>query len=329
MLNRRRLLAASATGLFAAGSGLIPRVLAQTVKKPVHVIVGFPAGGGTDVTARVLAEALRGSYASAVLVENKPGASARIAVEYVKNADPDGSVMLFTPDFPMTLYPHSFKSLSYDPLKDFTPIAPATTSMLSFNVGPAVPANIKTLTDYVQWCKANPDKANYGTTSAGATPHFAGVMLSNESKVPMTPVHYKGGAPALQDVVGGHIPMSVNPLSEALPLHQTGTVRALAVTGAKRSQFMQDVPTAKEAGYDVVVESWLGVFLPPKAPADVVNALSAAMKNASQSAAMKDSLAKFASASTFQTPEQFVQTIKDDLKRWGPVVKASGFVAVD
>ena len=136
MLNRRRLLAASATGLLGASAAcLLARpALAQTVKKTVHVIVGFPAGGGTDVTARVLAEALRGAYASAVLVENKPGASARIAVEYVKNAEPDGSVMLFTPDFPMTLYPHSFKSLSYDPLRDFTPVGPATTSMLSYNV---------------------------------------------------------------------------------------------------------------------------------------------------------------------------------------------------
>jgi tripartite-type tricarboxylate transporter receptor subunit TctC len=328
MLNRRRLLA-SVAGLLTVGPAVLSSATAQTVKKPVHIIVGFPAGGGTDVTARVLAEALRGPYAAAVLVENKPGASARLAVDYVKNADPDGSVMLFTPDFPMTLYPHSFKSLNYDPLKDFTPVGPATTSMLSYNVGPAVPASVKTLGDFVQWCKANPDKVSYGTTSPGATPHFAGVMLSNESKVKMTPVHYKGGAPALQDVVGGHIPMSVNPLSEALPLHQGGTIRALAVTGAKRSQFMPDVPTAKEAGYDVVVESWLGVFLPPKTPSDVVNALSAAMKSASQSATMKDSLAKFASVSTFQTPEQFVQTIKDDLKRWGPVVKASGFVAVD
>jgi tripartite-type tricarboxylate transporter receptor subunit TctC len=323
MLNRRHLLAGAAAALFA------PRALAQAVKKPVHVIVGFPAGGGTDVTARVLAEALRGAYASTVLVENKPGASARIAVEYVKNAEPDGSVMLFTPDFPMTLYPHSFKSLSYDPLKDFTPVGPATTSMLSYNVGPAVPASVNTLADYVQWCKANPAKASYGTTSAGATPHFAGVMLANESKVTLNPVHYRGGAPALQDVVGGHIPMSVNPLSEALPLHRSGTIRALAVTGAKRSQFMPNVPTATEAGYGVVVESWLGVFLPAKAPAEVLRALSNAMKAASESATMKDNLAKFASAATFQTPEQFVETIKSDITRWGPVVKASGFVAVD
>jgi tripartite-type tricarboxylate transporter receptor subunit TctC len=237
--------------------------------------------------------------------------------------------MLFTPDFPLTLYPHSFKSLSYDPLTDFTPVAPVTKSMLSYNVGPAVPASVKTLKDYIAWCKANPDKANYGTTSAGATPHFAGVMLSQEAKVPMTPVHYKGGAPALQDVVGGHIPASVNPLSESMPLAQGGSIRILAVTGAKRSQFLPDVPTMKESGYDVVVESWLGVFLPAKAPADVVAALSKAIQDASNSAAMKESLAKFASEATFETPQQFIETIKADLKRWGPVVKASGFVAID
>ena len=326
MLNRRHLLAASATGLLA---GFAPRALAQAVKKPVHVIVGFPAGGGTDVTARVLAEALRGAYASTVLVENKPGASARIAVEYVKNAEPDGSVMLFTPDFPITLYPHSFKSLSYDPLIDFTPVGPATNSMLSYNVGPAVPASVKSLGDYVQWCKSNPDKASFGTTSAGGTPHFAGVMLSSEAKVPLNPVHYRGGAPALQDVVGGHIGASVNPTSESMPLHQAGSIRILAVTGAKRSQFLPDVPTMAEQGFNVVIDSWLGVFLPAKVPDDVLRALSAAMREASQSAVMKDSLAKFGSTATFQTPAQFTERIQGDLKRWGPVVKASGFVAVD
>src|SRR3954469_17542145 len=146
MLNRRHLLAASATSLLAAG--LARPAQARPDKKPVHVIVGLPAGGGTDVTARVLAEALRGAYASTVLVENKPGASARIAVEFVKNAEPDGSVMLFTPDFPMTLYPHSFKSLNYDPLRDFTPVAPAARSMLTYNVGAGVPESVKTLAEF-------------------------------------------------------------------------------------------------------------------------------------------------------------------------------------
>src|SRR5262245_19784396 len=231
MPTRRHLLAASAAGLLASASGLIPRALAQALKKPVHVIVGFPAGGGTDMIARILAERLRGPYASTVLVEIKPGAAARLAVEYVKNAEPDGSVMLFTPDFPITVYPHSFRSLNYDPLKDFTPVSPASRSMLTYNVGPAVPENVRTLADFVRWCKANRGKAAHATTAAGGTPHFVGMMLASEAGVPMTPVHYRGGAPALQDLIGGHVPASVNPISESMPAGKAGTIRILAVSG--------------------------------------------------------------------------------------------------
>src|SRR6202023_4072744 len=206
MLNRRKALGA-ALGLIAAG-GRAQRARAQTVDKVVHIVVGFPAGGGTDIVARVLAQALGGVYAASIIVENKPGASARLAVEYVKNAPADGSVMLFHPGFPMTLYPFSFKSLNYDPIKDFIAVGPAAKGMLTFNVGPAVPETVKTLADFVAWCKANPTKANYATTSAGATPHFTGVMLAREAAIPMNPVHYRGGAPAIQDLVGGHVPAS-------------------------------------------------------------------------------------------------------------------------
>jgi tripartite-type tricarboxylate transporter receptor subunit TctC len=145
MLTRRHLLAGSTAGLLSPAMSLVPRAFAQAITKPAHVIVGFPAGGGTDVIARILADGLRGPYAPTVLVENKPGAAARIAVEYVKNAEPDGSVMLFTPDFPITVYPHSFRSLNYDPLRDFTAVSPAAKSMLTYNIGPAVPESVKTL----------------------------------------------------------------------------------------------------------------------------------------------------------------------------------------
>ena len=129
MPTRRHLLTVSAAA-FAASAAAV-RASAEAIGKPVHIIVGFPAGGGTDVIARILAERLRGSYAATILVESKPGAAARLAVEYVKNAEADGSVMLFTPDFPMTLYPASFRSLNYDPLRDFAPVSPAAKSMLA------------------------------------------------------------------------------------------------------------------------------------------------------------------------------------------------------
>jgi tripartite-type tricarboxylate transporter receptor subunit TctC len=296
----------------------------------VHVIVGFPAGGGTDITARVLADAMQGgAYAKTLIVEDKPGASARLAVEYVKNAPPDGSVMLFTPDFPMTLYPWSFKSLNYDPVKDFIAAAAASKSMLTFALGPAVPNDVKTLADFVQWCKANSAQANFATTSAGGTPHFTGVMLAREAGIALTPVHYRGGAPAMEDLVGGHIPASVNPVSEVIEMAKAGSIRVLAVTGAERSAFLPNVPTMKEAGYNVVVESYSGVFLPAKSADATVEALSTAVREASRSKQMIDSLAKFGTEPTYMSSAEFTAWIKAEIARWGPVVKASGFVAIE
>jgi tripartite-type tricarboxylate transporter receptor subunit TctC len=324
MLTRRRIVAGCGVAVVAR---LIPGAQAQVVKKPVHIIVGFPAGGGTDVIARILAERLRGSYATTVIVENKPGGAARVAIDAIKNAEPDGTEILFTPDFPVTLYPHSFRSLSYDPDRDLVPVAPVATAPLTYNIGPAVPERVGSLVQFVEWCKANPDKAIYATTTAGGTPHFVGVMFAAAAGLKMTPIHYRGGAPALQDLVGGHIPASINPMSEALPLANSGRVRILAVSSTRRSKFLPDVPTIREAGYNVVVDTWLGAFLPARAPREIVRALSAAIAEAVKSPEMIDSLAKFGSEPRFQPPDEFAATVKADTARWGPVVKASGFVA--
>ena len=199
--------------------------------------------------------------------------------------------------------------------------------MLTYNIGPMVPDSVKTLGDFVGWCKANPDKAIYATTSAGGTPHFVGLMVANAAGVKMTPVHYRGGAPALQDLIGGHVPASVNPVSESLPFARSHAVRVLAVTGPERSRFLPDVPTMRESGYDVVIDSWLGVFLPPKTPADVVSALSGALHDAVKSKEMVDALDKVGNEPTFATPAKFTEIVKADIERWGPVVKQSGFVA--
>ena len=327
MPTRRQALAhlLAAPALLGAG----PCAWAQPAKRPLHLVVGFPAGGGTDVIARILAERLRVPFASSVIVENKPGGAARVSVDYVKNAEPDGSVMLFTPDFPITLYPHSFRSLSYDPLRDLSPVAPAARSMLTYIVGPAVPAGVRSLADFVQWCRAHPESATYATTAAGGTPHFVGVMLASAAGIAMTPVHYRGGAPALQDLLGGHVPAGVNPISETLSQARSGTLRILAVTGARRSPFLPDVPTMREQGYDVVAEAWLGAFVPAATPAATVRALGAAINDAVRSPDMAESLARFGNEPAFQTPDEFAATVRADIARWGPVVKASGFVAED
>jgi tripartite-type tricarboxylate transporter receptor subunit TctC len=324
MLTRRTILAVSAVAALGAGP---PHTRAQTLKKTAHMIVGFPAGGATDLIARILADRLRGRYAASVIVENKPGGAARVAVDYIKNAEPDGSEILFTPDFPITLYPHSFRTLSYDPMRDLVPVAPASRSTLTFVIGPAVPDQITSLVEYVAWCRANPEKAIFATTAAGGTPHFVGVMLANEARVKLTPVHYRGGAPALQDLFGGHVPASVNPVGETLPHAAAGKIRILAVASGERSKFMPNVPTMREAGYNIAVETWLGAFAPAKTPPEAVRALNAAIGEAVRSPEMIESLAKIGNDTRFESPDQFAATIRADLERWGPIVKASGFVA--
>jgi tripartite-type tricarboxylate transporter receptor subunit TctC len=311
------LLAARRTFAQDAGSGTL------------RIIVGFPPGGGTDVIARIVADKLHVPFAAAVIVENKPGAAARASVDFVKNAEPDGRTLLFTPDFPITVYPHSFRSLSYDPLRDLVPVASAAKSMLAYSVGPEVPASVTSLAAFVDWCKANPARAVYATTAAGGTPHFVGMMLANAAGIAMTPVHYRGGAPAIQDLIGGHVPASVNPISEALPFARAGTIRMLAVTGASRSPFLPEIPTMREQGYDVVVEGWLGTFAPARTPAAIVRALGDAIGEAMRAPDMAANLAKFGNVPAFVPPEPFAATVRADIARWGPVVKASGFVAVD
>lgn len=328
MPDRRRFIAALSATL---GSSLLPlQARAQSGAKTAHIVVGFAAGGGTDVLARLMAERLRGTYAPTVIVENRPGAAARIAVNYVRNGDADGSVMLFTPDFPFTVYPHSYKKLDYDPVRDFAPVTTVGQSVLVMSVGPAVPDSVKTVGDFVRWCKANPAKASFATTGAGATPHFVGVMLARSAGIELTPVHYKGGAPALQDLLGGQIPMSVNPTSEVLPHIKSGKIRALGTSGTRRSRFTPEVPTIAESGYkDVVVESWLGFFAPGKTPPATVARINADVGAALKQEDVVQNLAKFGVEPYIVTPGQFAAIIRRDIDKWGPIVKASGFTAED
>ena len=300
----------------------------QLDSQPVRIVVAFPAGGATDLVARLLAEELRGRYAPSVIVENKPGASGRVGAEYVKNAEADGSVMLYTPDFPMTLVPHAYRNVSYHPLSDFIPVATCSARTTVLAAGPALPSNVRSVAELVQWFKANPKLALYGAPSPGSAQHFVGVMLARDTGIELTHVSYKGGAAAIQDLLGGQIPVSINPLAEVLPHSRSGKLRILATATLKRSRFLPEIPTLVEAGYkDVYLRGWSAIFVPAKTPQDTVARLHAAINEALKTDAIARGFEKF-TYEVFASPlAEAAAILRADYEKWGGIVKASGFSA--
>jgi tripartite-type tricarboxylate transporter receptor subunit TctC len=327
-MQRRHFLNLGAAGAMLPLVGAPGLAGATVTSKPSRFVVGFAPGGGTDTIARMVADTLRADYPAGLIVENKPGAASRMAVETVKAADPDGSTLLVTPDFSLTVYPHSFKKLSYDPLKDLVPVAPVALAGLALCAGPMVPATVKTPADYLDWCKANPKMATFGTPGAGSSFHFAGLMLAKARGVELTHIAYKGGAPALQDVVGGQIPANICAIGEALQFMKAGRLRVLGTFGPERDRFAPDAPTMVESGFkDVVAQAWVGVLAPARTPADVVARTAAALNKATSGNALTDRLGGYGMRPLTMSSAQFDAMLRSDLDRWGPVVKASGFAA--
>jgi len=327
MISRRGLLAI-ATGMLS-GAFVAAGVPAQAPLKQAVIVVGYPAGGATDILARLIADGVRGSYAQAVIVENKPGAGGRIAAEYVKSAKNDGSVLLFTPAFPLLIYPHIYKNLGYDTLRDFLPVGLGGRSMLCLSVGPAVPASVGNVAQFVEWTKANPKQAVFGAPS-GSSQHFAGAMFARGAGIKLEHVPYKGGAPAIQDLLGGHLPANISPVAEALPHHQAGKIRILATTGAKRSRFLADVPTMAELGYkDVIFQDGIGMFAPAGTPVAVVAKLNAAMGEAMKSETGLAGLGKMGMELDNITPETYLASVRADFERYRQIVQSTGFKAED
>ena len=325
MIDRRTLLASAA----ALASGLAVRVQAQQAGTAV-IWSGFPSGGLGDQVTRPLLDRLRGKVPTNFVLDSKPGAGARIAVDYVKRATADGNTLLQTPSSPMTLYPHIYKKLTYDPVADFMPITPLVEYCFSFTAGPGLPAEIKTVADYVKWAKANPAQANYGIPAAGSALHFAGMMLTRASGADMKSIPYRGGGPLLQDLLGGQVPVSFSVVSEVAPHVKSGKLRSLAVTSAQRWPSLPEVPTFVEQGFaDIVVVEWLGWLAPAGTPADVVDKLSAAVREAMQGPEMTEVVQKLGLRQRVATPKEFAAMIRSDLDRWGPIVKATGFSAED
>lgn len=308
-------------------------VAGPTRAQPTTVMLwsGFPPGGLGDQVSRPLIGVLKGKFPSTFVHDSKPGAGGRIAADFVKRAAPDGATLLQAPSSVMTIYPHTYgKKLGYDPLSDFTPIAPVAQYTLSMTVGPGTPPEVKTVADFVAWAKANPNLANYGIPAPGSAPHFVGMMFERAAGVPMKSIPYKGGAPLLQDLMGGQIPVAFNVVSEVLPHVRSGKLRSLAVASPQRWPGFADVPTFVELGFkDLVVVEFLGWYAPARTPADFVHKLNAAVQEAQQSPEMQEVYARNALQALRESPEVFGTRIRDEVARWGPIVKSTGFTPED
>jgi tripartite-type tricarboxylate transporter receptor subunit TctC len=327
MANRRTFIQTAAS---LGALGAFPFAAFAQAFESVKIINGFPAGGTADATSRRVAEKLGGTaYAkNAGVVENKPGAGGRIACEVVKAANPDGSTLLLTPYSCTAIYPHIYKTLSYDPFKDFVPVSMAAVMTHALTVGPMVPASVKTVKDYLAWAKANPEKANYGSPAAGSTPHFLAALLGINNNVELKHVPYRGSLPAVADMIGGTLASTSTPTGDALANHKAGKVRILATSGAKRTPFTPDVATYAEQGFpELTTEEWFGFYAPARTPANVVANANAAINAALKEKSVIDSLALMGLVAQGSTPAEMDKSQKEENVRWGPLVKKVGFTA--
>lgn len=321
---RTRRLVAGALGVSFLLAGLAPAV-AQLGEQPVRIVFPFGAGGSGDALSRLIADKLRAGLNRTVIVENRTGAGGRIGVQAVKAAEADGSTLLLAPIAPVAVYQHSYKSLGYDPIADFSAISQLATYDFGIAVGPQITA--KTLKELLAWAKANPDKANFGSPAAGTLPHFLGALFAQRTGLDLRHVGYRGSASALKDLAGGHVPMVVTTTSDLMEMHKSGRIRVLATSGAQRSPFLPDVPTFAEQGYDLQASGWYALFAPAKTPPDLIARMSKIASDAVKSPEVKERLLGMGLQPTGTSAEELTAIQKRDSAFWAPAVKASGFTA--
>ncbi|MBM3568350.1 MAG: ABC transporter substrate-binding protein [Alphaproteobacteria bacterium] len=296
--------------------------------KPIRVLVGYPAGGTSDIVPRLIAERVKDRLGQTMVVENRVGAAGQIAAQQVKAAPADGSVLLFTPFAATVIAKFTYPKLAYDPDKDFVPVSFAGHTPIALAVGPQL--GVGSLRDFSGWAKANAAKASYGSPAAGSAPHFLGLLFAREAGIELVHAAYRGSPPAVNDTAAGHIAATVTVLSDLLAPHKAGRIKVLAVASEGRSALAPDLPTFRELGYGNVVGTTIyGYHAPAGTPAAVVARLSEAINAAVRAPDLASRFADMGFDPVGDGAEAYGRLLAAESAKWGPIIKASGFTASD
>jgi len=300
-----------------------------TPTRPVTITVGFAPGGGTDTAARVIAKKLQDNLGISVVVENRAGAGGNIAAQHIANAPPDGYTIHLTSVGPMTVAPHMVKNLPYDPKKDIAPITMGVIFANVFVLNPTVPA--KTLKDFVALAKQRAAQGNpltYGSSGIGGAGHLSGELFKQAAGIEMTHVPYKGGGPAMTDLLGGRIDLYPAVPSTALPHMSAGKIHAIATTGLKRAAIMPDVPTVAEQGYaGFEAVNWYAFVAPAKTPKDIIDFWNRELVKALKDPTVKTELDKHGLEPAPSTPDELAKYMDAQSQKWGKVVREAKITA--
>ncbi len=300
---------------------------AQTLSaKPMRIIVPFPAGGGADLWARVIAQKLGEAWGQNVIVDNRAGASGIIGTELVAKATPDGDTLLLGTTGTHATNPVVFKKLPYDPIKDFAPVTNFVDTPFMLVVHSSVPA--KSVNELIALAKARPGQLTYASFGNGSSAHLAGELFKSIAKIDAVHVPYKGGAPAMSDLLGGQVSMMFNSLPAVVPQVKAGRLRGIAVAALQRANAAPDIPTFAEAGSPgVEAGSWYGVFAPARTPEAVVAKLHAGITAVLKLPDVQQRLIAEGAVAIGNSPEQFAAQIKDDIGKWSKVAQEAGLRA--
>jgi tripartite-type tricarboxylate transporter receptor subunit TctC len=314
----------SAVAVAISAAGGMASAQSPFPSKPVHIFVPYSAGGAVDILTRTLGDVVSRQWGQSVIVENRPGAGGVLASQALVTSPPDGYTLIVVASGHPT-NPFLYPKLPYDTFKDFTPISLLASSPNILLVRADSP--FKTLADMIAQAKSKPGSLSFGHAGTGTSTHLAGELLKNLAKIDISGIPYKGGLPAINDLLGGQIPMSFNNGPESVGQLEAGTLRALAVTTASRVPFLPNVPSMAETvpGYDT--EVWWGLLGPAGMPPDVVAKLSHDFVAALNTDPVRERLAKLGALPIGSSPEQFDAKIHADYKKWGPIIEAAGIKA--